>query len=262
MDLIRALRVELLKLKRTKALWLTLVAPLFVVFLNFAMLFHGARTVETGGQLWDAHIISANLTMWFMIMNTLYVALMIAQLVGLEHTSQTLKYWFALPISRSTFYLAKLIVAIGLSFLAHFLLLGLAIASGFLADMLKPSLDFSLQYFHGSEYMKLLVFASLGSLLMLALHMWLSIRIKNMLIPIAIGFMGAVATLIATSSIFFQKFSPWMYPLDTIMASNTPLLQHFDYAAWPLEMLVGINVVGIIVVTLLAVLDLRRRDII
>jgi ABC-2 type transport system permease protein len=260
-ELLRLLHAELLKLKRSKVLLLTLVMPLFVVGLNFAMLFNSKNTVDSGEQLWDVHIISTNLSMWFMVMNTLYIALMTALLAGLEHTANTWKYLFALRISRGPIYFVKLIVAVGLSAIANILFLVFALGSGFLADAIRPSLNFDFSSLHGMEYVRLLLLGTIASLFMISLQLYLSLRIRNFIVPVAIGFMGTVANLIATSSMFFEKFSPWLYPLDALMASGTPLLQHLDYAGWGLVPLLTINLFGFLFLATATVLSIQKQDV-
>lgn len=259
MEIIRAIKAESLKLKRTRALWLTIAAPLFVALLNFIMLFNNARVAEVDGGVWDTYIISANMGMWYIIMNTLYLSLMIALVIGSEHTANTWKYLLALPISRSSLLLAKLIIVASLGLLANFLLILFAIGSGFIAEMLRPELSFTGNQLHLFDYIRLTLLATALSSLIIIVHVWLSIRIRNFIIPVGIGFLGAIATLIATSSGFFQRFWIWMYPMDGLIADRA--LTSFEYHGWPLPILLGIVVVAVFALTLFAVLDLNRRDI-
>jgi hypothetical protein len=85
--LIRSLRAEALKNKRTLALWLALLAPLVVAGLNFGILLQrGPITVPSGGNAWLWYG-QMNLVTWGLLMMPLFVTLETALVGNMEHTS-------------------------------------------------------------------------------------------------------------------------------------------------------------------------------
>src|SRR5512139_375575 len=100
----RALSAETLKLKRTLAVWMVLIAPSVVVALNFVML------IDRGGQYlmeadsawlsWEQNI----LVFWALMMLPLFITLETALLGGVDHGSQQWKHLYALSLPRWSIY--------------------------------------------------------------------------------------------------------------------------------------------------------------
>ncbi|MEO8028105.1 MAG: ABC transporter permease, partial [Bryobacteraceae bacterium] len=109
--LIRVLRTEFLKLKRTLALWMVVVAPVVVVLLQFLVGYKGGERLSQGNDAWPA-IVRNSVALWTILMMPLFVTLETSLLAGLEHTDKNWKTLLALPAPRWTIYASKLIVTI------------------------------------------------------------------------------------------------------------------------------------------------------
>jgi len=113
MTLTRALRAEALKMKRTIALKMVVLAPVAVVLLTLFMASQApSGTLRRGGIVvnpWLA-LSRVNLQFWGLLMLPLYVALQTALIAGLDHADSQWKALFARPVPRWTIYVAKLIV--------------------------------------------------------------------------------------------------------------------------------------------------------
>ena len=109
----RAVSAETLKLKRTLAVWMVLIAPSVVVG---AELRHAARPrcavlhVEADSA-WQA-LAQNVLLFWALMMLPLFVTLETALLGGVDHNSQQWKHLYALPLPRWAIYAAKSIIAL------------------------------------------------------------------------------------------------------------------------------------------------------
>lgn len=69
-----SLSVELLKLKRTFALWMTLIAPALVVALEFLVMFKQGYRLAKSPDLWP--VFNANVSaIWAVLMLPLFVTL-------------------------------------------------------------------------------------------------------------------------------------------------------------------------------------------
>ena len=112
--LVRATRVEVLKLRRTLALWASVLVPLLVLGMTGANIL--AR--DTSGPLgnpqagpWNSLTINFVFFLWCLVALPLLVALETALLAGVEHRENSWKHLFALPVPRWSLYTAKLVVA-------------------------------------------------------------------------------------------------------------------------------------------------------
>src|SRR5712691_6946507 len=113
-DLVRAIRVEVLKLRRTLALWASILVPFVVIVMTTAINLSravGTRFDPDQPNGWDSLMLDLVLFLWCLIGLPLFVALETALLAGLEHRENAWKHLFALPIPRWTIYVAKLVVA-------------------------------------------------------------------------------------------------------------------------------------------------------
>ena len=105
--LVRALRAETLKMKRTLALWLAIIAPLGMVGLQLiGALQRGEQYVRQFENVWVRFGQEMFVFFGFLIV-PLFVALETALLGGLEHRSDQWKHLYALPLPRWTVYAAK-----------------------------------------------------------------------------------------------------------------------------------------------------------
>jgi hypothetical protein len=104
-DLLLATRMEVFKLRRTLALWASVLVPAAVVAMTTAMnLSRASKTQFDPDQPngWDSLMLDLVLFLWCLVGLPLFVSLEAALLAGLEHRENTWKHLFALPIQRWT----------------------------------------------------------------------------------------------------------------------------------------------------------------
>ena len=85
--LYRALVAEMLKMKRTLALWLAIIAPLLVVGLNMAMGYERRefyQSQQLGAQIWFDFGVQT-MVLWGLLMMPLFVTLETALVATWEH---------------------------------------------------------------------------------------------------------------------------------------------------------------------------------
>src|ERR1035438_7985206 len=117
MMLLRVQHAELLKMKRTIALKMVVIAPAVVVVLILFMASQSPfTTVNRHGikNEWT-ELAALILRFWAVLMLPLYIALETALLAGLDHEGNQWKSLLARPVPRWTLYVAKLIVAAGMT---------------------------------------------------------------------------------------------------------------------------------------------------
>src|SRR4051812_8426624 len=113
MTLSRAIYAETLKMKRTLALKIVVLAPVGVVVLTlfvasqapYSTLRVGSRAIDP----WRA-LSRLNFQFWGLLMLPMYIALQTALMAGLDHADNQWKALFARPVPRWNTYVAKLLV--------------------------------------------------------------------------------------------------------------------------------------------------------
>ena len=108
-DLFPVLAAEGLKLKSTLALRLAIWCPTVIVLLVFGI--YAGRSEKLGDPDLLTGFAQLTLTIWTIIMFPLYAALIAALVAAVEHQNVGWKHLLALPVDRSTIFVAKWIVA-------------------------------------------------------------------------------------------------------------------------------------------------------
>jgi len=212
--ILRATRAELLKVRRTRALWLALGAPLTVVALLVLLVAVGAVDPSDGGV---GTAIQTMLVLWAMLMLPLYTALETALVNAIDHDSSGWTHLFALPVPRWSVHLAKLLVSTGLVALSSALLaaglfgvvLGLRAAGVETSDLAR--LGQLVAAGASASYV--------GALAIIAAHHALSIRLRGFEWPIGIGMAATIVATQAGRSADYWAFLPWDYPVVAVGAT-------------------------------------------
>lgn len=212
--ILRLLRIELLKIRRSLVLLMTLACPLAVVVLVFGMNLREATpqamTAERWTMLWAS--VSA---MWSWFMLPLYIALSTSLINGNEHRNQTWRLMLSLPISKTELYTAKAMVAILLMLGAHIALLtATALAIGVMG-----LLEFPLTNAFHVHPSAMLWAAPLAALPLLVLQHALSWHLRSIVPPLAIAVMATFAAIQVGSSEYWP-YVPWTYPLVSTNAAS------------------------------------------
>lgn len=246
----RALSAEVLKLKGTLAAWTCVIAPATVVLLYVLQL--GVSRIPAGyvadpEQAWMRFSQSV-LSLWLFLMLPLLITLQSALLAGLEHADRHWKHLLALPVPRDVHYLAKLLVLAGMVLASFAVMLVLLPIGGFAVMQLKPAFGLA-----GSPDIAWLLRSSAlafaASLLMVALHAWVSIRWRSFTVAVSVGMGATVAGFLVGQSERFGHWYPWSMPIRVMAGKG----EHADFV-------VVAGLVGGLVVGLLGLADFRRRE--
>lgn len=203
----RAMSAELLKLKRTLALWLAIILPFVIVALQFVVIYkNGINYIDDGESIWF-WIFRQTFNFWTLLGLSLFVTLETALLSNLEHTNGGWKLLFALPMPRSAIYLAKLaaglvIVVISTCSLALFIL-----SAGFLLELLQPGMGFN-GAIPWLDVGKIAGIAFVGGSLLVALHTWVGMRWDSFVIASGFGIAMTVSGIVVINS-DWAIYYPW-----------------------------------------------------
>lgn len=245
--LFRALHAEMLKVQRTLALWLCLIAPAVVVTLYVLQSIFGpqAKNVPEPSQAWQQFVVSC-FALWAYLMLPLFVTLESALLAGLEHNERQWKHLLALPMPRSVHYVAKwlalqLLVLLALSALIALIPLGgsvlAALQVGGIAGLprLAPLLKFA-----GEIY--------LAASLMIALQCFIAIHWRSFTITVAVGMSATVMGFLIGQSAKFGPFFPWTMAIQGLTKTS------------PFTLVVCLSTCGAMLVTVFATWLFARRE--
>ncbi|HTS31342.1 MAG TPA: ABC transporter permease [Bryobacteraceae bacterium] len=255
MTLARVLNAELLKMKRTIALKMVVLAPAVVVL---PILFVGSQapfsTFNYNGIANKWRVLAIlTLRVWAILMMPLYVTLETALIAGLDHSENQWKSLVARPFPRWTLYLAKLVVVVGMTALSTTVLLcGILIDGAVLARVQSEvvfgsPVPWAAILRDGAQVMGL-------GFLALTIQHWVSLRWRSFSVGIGVGIVAIVVGVFAAAAqqqggSWFEYF-PWALPM-LVLARQPHNLQ----AALLISSVIGLLVAAA------GALDFCRREI-
>lgn len=232
----KLLRVELLKIKRKGIWFLTFLGPIGVVALQIVN--YGVRRdylLQQSDDDWLYYI--ENVSVFTPLALVLGIAILTSFMMSIENETNAWKQLLALPVSKTSVYLAKFTVLAGLLLIASCLLLVGTLVLGLALDL-------------GSEIpygalVKYSFYPFFASLPVLALQLWVASVSENQGIPTTVGILGFILTY---SAYYLPDWMIWKWP--TLMN---------DWGEPLYNALLGAGV-GI-VVYMLGMFDFVRRDV-
>lgn len=214
----RGIRAEFLKIKRSQALFVAVLIPLFPAGLNFGeVLQRGLHLLpgEVPGALsaWSLYFRSS-IDFWAIFALPLIVAVLSALLANVDHQSHQWKSLFAMAFPRSGIFAGKWAALMGLNALSAACFGAANVLTGLAAGMLRPDLGLA---FGGLPWGEAFAAPLLGWLLasgMITIHLWISLRWSSFLVSILSGFLAVVANLFVIGSFMAANaaYFPWSMP--------------------------------------------------
>jgi hypothetical protein len=183
-----------------------LTVPLLAMF---DMIDHVKDISESHSNPWDI-LWQESIKGFTIFIGPFVIIMLTCMYMNIEHKYNAWKYMLTLPQKKSTLYLNKLVMNLLLLLLLYVLFLLFFFLFGFFLAWRYPSMGFQS---YRPDYVAIfhLAFRSLLSFLgILAIHFWLSIRIKNMFVNIGIGLL-----CIFVSIMLFKKMDRLVgYPYE------------------------------------------------
>jgi hypothetical protein len=244
----RALRVEFLKIRRTLALWMVVLAPAVVLLLQFMMFLTRVDFfARRPAPLWDT--LTRNVvTLWGLLMIPFFITLETALLAQMEHKENTWKDLFALPVPRWAIYSAKLVLVTAMLASASICLFSGMAAMGALLPVIQPRLLFPAPVPWGQFARPLLLLFG-ASLWILTIHQWFCLRTRSFTAAAAFGMSAVVGSFLITQSQTYSRYYPWSYPLRVVIPNGG----FNDQALW-------VALAGAACVALAGLIDFSRRE--
>jgi hypothetical protein len=229
----RVLVTEFLKLKRTLAMAIVVLAPFVLVLLHTLIGHFGAAQFISGHRDYARQLTQNVTLMWTILLMPLFITLETSLLAGLEHADKNWKNLLALPAPRWTVYLAKLTVAVCLLWIAHAVLIALTIGAAHFLMWDQPALmpnGFPLRPFIAP-----MAKISIAVLLALTIQHWVSLRWQSFTAAFSFGMAAMISGFIAVNSSVWGPRVPWSMPMYLVRATRhdagTMLATSFAVAA-------------------------------
>jgi ABC-2 type transport system permease protein len=222
MTLTRALYAETLKLKRTIALKMVVLAPVAVVLLTLFMAsqapFSTLHRSNSSVDAWRA-LSRVNLQFWGLLMLPMYVTLQTALIAGLDHSDNQWKALFARPVPRWTIYAAKLIVVTAMVAVSAAVLVTGVMAEGKTLHWWNAGLEFGASVPVATIAGQAAQMTALA-FLFLSIQHWVSLRWKSFSVAVGFGIVALVtsfAMLLAAGPYgAWPQYFPWSLPMLVI----------------------------------------------
>lgn len=245
--MLKTFKMELLKIKRSKLLFIASFFP----FLSIAQGAGMAKSIAASGEVGDfwVSLFSGSTLLYGMFILPMLITIIIAMITRIEHSNNGWKQLLAFPVKRENMYLSKLLlVFILLLFSVAILIVGI-IASG-MALGAPGHIPYEIVVLRP-------LLALIASLPIIGLQFYLSMRFKHIGIPLGVGIGAILPIILIANSARYWIFYPWTYPLLTIMPNSIISIAPEKYG-----IMYGISVISFIMIILMGLKQFNRKDII
>jgi hypothetical protein len=232
-DFVLSLRSELIKIKNTFALWLVILGAAFIPFFLFVNYIYRWKNYlpDAGVNPWNEYLRNGFNSVHFTFL-PLLIVLLVTLLLNIEHKSNSWKHLFVQPVSKTRVFFSKYLVLIWLIILFYLLSMVFFLSGGALLSIWKSEFNF---FSYSPTYTYQSVQSGIASYIVrsfisvtgiIALHFWLSFRLKNQFLNIGIGLAGLI---IAISMVIGNWesviYMPYAFPV--LMCNFTPASHAF-----------------------------------
>ncbi|KAA9331658.1 hypothetical protein F0P96_15610 [Hymenobacter busanensis] len=226
----RALSADVLRLKRTPALWLTLASGAFPVALTFLIFyFKGEYLLKPGQDPWPTYLMQSWQTACALLL-PLFVVLLTGLVLNVENKAVAWKHVYAQPVGRGAVFGSKLLVLMGLNALAMLAYTVILLGSGLLLGLLRPSLHFQDHAVPLLATVTLLWHTYIATLGILAIQYVASLWWRSFATPVALG-MGATIAALTLMRWEHIDWVPYATPLLALQkAASVPKGHALDLA--------------------------------
>jgi hypothetical protein len=254
MTLLRVLHAELLKMKRTVALKMVVMAPAAVMLLVFLAAYQAPFSTLNFNGIKNKWTVLASLTLraWAILMMPLYITLETALVAGLDHSENQWKSLLAGPVPRWTLYVAKLLVVMAMTVLSTLVLLCGILIDGSVLARVQSAVVFEFPVPWAAILQDGANVVGLAFLALTIQH-WVSLRWRSFSVSIGTGILALVvgfAVAAGQQADSWVQYFPWALPM--LVLARQP--QHIE-AALLISAVLGLGVVAA------GCLDFCRREV-
>jgi hypothetical protein len=216
---ILSFRSEFYKTRKTMGFWSAVLLPLLLCLLLFVGFFVKSENLTNipGMVLW-LQFAGAILGIMGLLLLPMLIIFIAYAVNNIEHSADTWKSLFSLPISKLSVYSAKYFYALFLVFLCLALFVLFTLGFGNLLSVLKPGLKFN-EYSVAGLLTKLYFKFFLAALGILSIQFLLSLLFKDFLKPMGIGFICTITgSILASKDWEYAYLFPYSHPMMAMKA--------------------------------------------
>jgi len=204
--MINALKAELCKLRGSWLIPLAVAGPIGLGIMAGLAMMNTNKTLE-----WDPLFNSFILPLWCLFLLPMSVVAFTALLVQFEHNSRAFEHLLALPASRWSIFLSKIIIAVIAVFLMNWLMpLFVWACTSLVAGIMGKQIPGQIDYV---GMIKMTNFVASGALPLTILQMWIGLRFRSFVVPISVGIIGVLVTIaIALTGTTKADWAPYAQP--------------------------------------------------
>lgn len=219
---------ELIKLKNTFALWLTILGALFMPLLLLSAYLLSVKEFVPAPAVnpWYEYLLRTfNGNCLF---STGFILLIIGLILNVEHKAHSWKHLFTLPVTRAKFYYVKLMFIFATIVVFIILYFVFAVVIGQFLGVGKSELKFSEFDIPSGYILKFLLDFFVSIIPLVIIQYWISLRMENLVTSLGLGLLGLLVGLLFKNSphiIYFpyaMPFQMWNYQV-----TNGLILQKF-----------------------------------
>ena len=217
--LIKVIKAELLKSKRSAAVRLTLIGSAFIPFVFLIMYVfkpdHFIASVSPNP--WIEHYVGG-FQSGAVFLLPMFIILITSLMTQIETRNNAWKQVFASPVSITSVILAKFIIvqAIIIScFILFDVYMGLSAVA---ANLINPGYNFLSTHIDMNAVLMYTLKIYLATLAISAIQFWISLRFKNYILPLGIGMALLITGMIVMRWEYIYLY-PYAYPMLSFMAS-------------------------------------------
>ena len=215
--------IEFIKIRRSQALLMTLLCPLFVVILQLGLV------IENKGQVvadkgWGWYWLGA-INLWYMFMLPLYIALITMLLNAIEHKDCGWRYMATMPVTQAQIFTVKAFV--GWLFVLGACLMMYLLTS--LSILFMTLIGFTGNGDFDSPFFEHLLNIAISCLPILIIGHIVSWRWKNVVVPLGLGIMMTIGALTLVRSDEYWRFYPWTYHMISAMVTDQAIINEALY---------------------------------
>ena len=250
-----SLRTEIIKTRRSAALWICILGSGFIpaIFTLMYTLNPKEFAPKLKATPWEEHF-AMGWQVFSAFLLPVFVILVCSMIVQIEYKNNTWKQVFSSPQSIGNIFLSKystiLLMVLFLFVMFNFFMFGAAV----LSNLIHKEYTFFSKGMDVNDLLKTNLKFFISLLAIISIQYWLSLRIKNFIVPIGIGLALLIAAIIIQQWEHIYKV-PYAFPFITfisieqgVLKSGTLLQNH------------ELNSLGYFVFfTLLAFFDMRFR---
>lgn len=217
---------ELIKLKNTFALWLTILGALFMPLLLLSAYLLSVKEFVPAPAVnpWYEYLIRTfNGSCLF---STGFILLIIGLILNVEHKAHSWKHLFTLPVSKAKLYYVKLIFIFATVLVFIILYFVFAVSIGQFLGIGKPELKFAEFDIPNVYILKFLLDFFVSIIPLVIIQYWISLRIENLVTSLGLGLLGLLIGLLFKNSphiIYFpyaMPFQMWNYQVTNGLISQ------------------------------------------